>query len=206
MKKFTIIIPTMWKHPSYLMEMLKRYVANDLVTQVVIIDNDTKNKPNIKHNPKIEYFECGSNLYVNPSWNIGVILAYSKRVIIANDDILISNLNEVLSFIIKNLKQNEVFGIDKSCYYGKSNALELVEASKMEYGFGTFMAMFKKSYVRVPKEFKVWYGDNFQFNKNTSYTIKGVKIKTPMQGTTSHLDLSWARKYEKLSYAKYRFK
>jgi hypothetical protein len=43
--------------------------------------------------------------------------------------------------------------------------------------------MTKKSYVPIPENVIIWYGDNIQHDNNIPYRFLGINIKTPMSAT-----------------------
>ena len=96
--KISIVIPTMWRS-NKILKMLPIYEKSELVKEVIIIDNDPKLTPNLKPYTKVLYYTNGNNIYVNPAWNLGYTLS-SHRVILANDDIIIDELDNVLNLLI----------------------------------------------------------------------------------------------------------
>jgi len=201
-KGYTIIIPTMWLFPNSLRDMVSKYDSLSMVKEILIIDNKPSKK--IEFNEKkVRVIGIGRNQYVNPSWNFGVKEAKTEKVILANDDITIGNIKNLLKVIEGCLVPGVVIGMDASCYKSGKREWNIIKPKRMTYGFGVFMAMHKTDYKEVPKEFKVWYGDNIQFISNTPIVIAGVKIDTPMAGTTRQLNLRKERIQEKKSFIEY---
>ena len=207
MKPFTIIIPTMWLHTEMLRHMLEEYAKSSLVEEIIVISNS----PNIDyHLPsyKVVVYQPKSNLYVNPSWNRGVELCETESLILANDDIVIDEVQIVLEVIYANLREGDVIGVDVSNYKRNGGIVEgapFIEKAvgKMCYGFGTFIAMKTTSYVSIPKEFKVWYGDAIFYMNNVPKVIKNMKIDTTMQGTTRTMNLNVERRSERIAFTNY---
>ena len=106
MKNFSVIIPTMWKS-DYLLKMIEVYNNSEFISEVIIIDTEPESKMPIDSD-KVSVYTKGENIYVNPAWNMGVSLAKTPFVIIANDDILLNpkEFDELLVLCLNNLKDN----------------------------------------------------------------------------------------------------
>ena len=92
-RKFSVIIPTLFKCQSILNELLESLYEDDAVSEIILIDNTVFEDPipTIKFHNKMTMYSAGKNLYVNPSWNYGVSLAKEEYIAILNDDITIPN-------------------------------------------------------------------------------------------------------------------
>lgn len=187
---YTVIIPTMWKTPSVLLRMLQKYDECDLIDEVVIINNNPKHTIPLCFN-KVKLYCDGGNIYVNPAWNLGVRMAKSKKLIIANDDIYIQYLDTVMRIIDYNLAVGVVIGIHNTCYRKqilnpdglKIGLIRVEPAISRNWGWGTFIAIYKTSYINIPNEYKIWCGDDFQFSNNKAYAIHGFEVETVMSST-----------------------
>lgn len=199
-KGFTIIIPTMWFHPFMLFTMIKQYSLLDQVKEILVINNrGDKLKIPFK---KVRVLGTGDNMFVCPAWNLAVSETKTNKIIIANDDILISKPKELIEEMDSLLEEGVVVGLDASSYSDKKMSPDVVTG--ITYGFGVFMAMYKKSYVPIPDEFKVWYGDTIQWKKNKAVTVSGYEVETPMRGTSAKLDLRKQRVIERKAWKTYR--
>jgi hypothetical protein len=202
MKGFTIIIPTMWYFPKRLQSMVKAYDKIPCVKEILIINNRREGKIKLS-SKKVRVLGNGVNMFVNPAWNLGVKETKTDKVIIANDDIIIKEVERVINIMNYLVIPLTVVGLDSSSYRGETVARGVNFPKQMEHGFGVFMAMYKTSYVEVPKEFKVWYGDNIQFINNDPATITGFKVETNMRGTSRRLNLNKERKSELNAWKNY---
>jgi len=196
--KYSVIIPTMWASDKIL-KMIKVYDKCPYIQEVLLINNKPEDSLKLK-SKKLKVIYKGKNIYVNPAWNLGVKKAKSENVIIANDDIYFENLNELLNIIIpdKNIligpaltsykKQDKGNGRydDIPPYQGR---IRLQEVNTMNWGYGTFMIMDKKSYKQVPKHLLIWEGDLIQFHNNKSFVFQGINIETEMSETIKKFDL-----------------
>ena len=151
---FSIIIPTMWKS-KHLVKMLDLYQKSKYVYEIILIDNDPKNKLELPNYDKILYYSENKNIYFNPACNICYNL-YSKKLILANDDILINNLDDVLNLI--NNSDYDVIGVNVK----KENKLSIdVVKTFPGNGYGCFLYI--KNYKYIPTKYKIWRGDYIQF-------------------------------------------
>lgn len=208
MKPFTIIIPTMWLHTDMLNQMIQKYIECPFVEVVKVISNAPMPKNYIPRDFRVEILTEGRNLYVNPSWNKGVADSSTESVVLANDDIFINNLDALLAIIDLSLSHGQIIGMDSSCfkytYKANGHVISIVPGpQRMEYGFGVFMAIKRKSYVPIPEQFKVWYGDKIMYINNTPRVVKNVRVITKMRGTSATMDLSRERKSERQAFLKY---
>lgn len=154
---FSVVIPTMWGS-NFLINMLDEYEKCDLVKEVILIDNNPNLKPELDSFNKVIYYTDNKNIYVNPAWNIGYTLS-SYNLILANDDIFINNISEVLEIISKS--DFDIIGVD----WKKSNILTIDEISDFGVdGYGCFMYI--KNYISIPNQYKIWRGDYIQFDHN----------------------------------------
>ena len=84
-----------WSFPPWrtrhFIQRLQQLDASDDVMEVVIIDNARDQRPELPVLSKLKLVDKGQNLYVNPSWNLGVALAKSTAVCLCNDDVLMAN-------------------------------------------------------------------------------------------------------------------
>ena len=203
---YTIIIPTMWRSPDYIIKMLKLYCKSQYVNEIIIIDNDTskKIKNRILHDKKIRIITNNRNLYVNPSWNWGVSQTKTEKVIIANDDIFIRDFENLMDEIDNFLLPNMIIGSSESCFSKPTSKISIDKCNEnMNWGWGTFMIMFKESYKYIPEELLIWHGDNIQFHSNDSYIFSGVHIKTNMSTTIKSIKAKTLAKEDNKLFYKY---
>lgn len=154
---FSIVIPTMWKS-EYLLKMIPIYENSNFVKEIIIIDNDHVNKLDLSIYNKIIYYTEFKNIFVNPAWNIGYKLSKHK-LIIANDDIFIPNLDEVLDMI--NESDYDIIGLD----WNNKDVLKIEKIDDFrKNGFGCFM--YVKKYDMIPEEFKIFRGDFWLFKNS----------------------------------------
>jgi len=203
---YTVIIPTMWRSPDYIIKMLGLYCKSQYVNEIIIIDNDVSKriKNKILDHKKIRILSNNRNLYVNPSWNWGVSQSKSKKIIIANDDIFIKDFEFLINQVDDFLQPNMVVGSAKSCFSESTLKISIDKCNEnMNWGWGTFIIMHKNSYVYVPKELLIWHGDDIQFNTNESYAFKGIHIETKMSTTILSMNARTLAREDTNKFKKY---
>ncbi len=192
--KFSIVIPTLWKANEQFIPMLTNYINNELVGEIIIIDNNISQTPPLPNHPKLKVLKQKENIYVNPAWNLGVKEAEFDKLIIANDDIFIneSDLQDLLNKAFKTLDDNDkiLIGINYLCY---SNPPSNIKISKFEFpqfhrheftfGYGCLMFLNTKDYIEIPKELKIWCGDNYLFHNLEPWEVTGLKMREVVSST-----------------------
>lgn len=190
---FSIIIPTMQKDVEILNKLVFELDNSSLVDEILIIDNSTKGF--LSNSKKVRVIVPKKNLFVNPAWNLGVREAKNKIVGIFNDDILLplNFIEEVNNFIQKTpdfgiigLDSNYIRNYEKKDFetYPNNSKLTFKLFDKTIYTeyFGSAFFIKKENYFQIPKNIKVWCGDNYLLKKNIDnnkicYEIKNVEIK-----------------------------
>jgi hypothetical protein len=160
-----LIIPTMWKFKLF-PHFLEKYVNYQDVKKIIIIDNLYQNKPKkLIENKKIQYCKQPSNIFVGPSWNIGVDRSSSDFICILNDDIFLQE--DVLNFVLKqDFSKIDIIG-SKIVHSNHNTSIEKISINKkiplgsQFYNFGTCMFMKKEKYFRIPSLYKCWFTDDY---------------------------------------------
>lgn len=188
---FSVILPTIWKSERIfnLLDKLNKY---PLIDEVILIDNSNQfiekyNKPL----EKIKVITPETNLYVNPSWNLGVKEAKNDLICFLNDDI---DFNfSVFDYIMSVKDQLGLIGQHKDSYSSSigiedEQTFNLVETHSREWGWGCLVFGKKDNWIEIPDQLKIWCGDDFIFNKTSQkkFYIQGISIKTEMS-TSSDL-------------------
>ena len=201
---FTIVIPTMWKSDS-LIDFLHKLTVTDLVTNIVIINNDYKNTPrsDVLFHYKINMVDFGENIYVNPAWNYGVAISDNENVCLMNDDISFD------TFLFKRVKEfiektDDVGSIGFSPgavhlnqpQYTSSN-IDFVEhySGQDMLGYGCLMFIKKSLWRQIPDELKIYCGDALIFDRSIwlnrkNYLITNMDHKIAYASTATSKDES----------------
>ena len=174
-REITVIIPTIGACKDITLELI--HSIEDFVDEIILIDNERKfNKKEFSDNVLVLR---KNNLFVNPAWQKGIDIARNEICLLLNDDILFNHNNgELFDEIIFELNNN-IFGIlgmnqEKMTFFMKREEIpgELdyegfyVEKldKKRPKNWGTFMALKKQNFIKIPEGLEIWFGDDIQFN------------------------------------------
>ena len=155
---FSVIIPTMWasKRINY---MLSCMIEDDRVGEIIIIDNNPKERILRVNSPKIIILEQKENIFVNPAWNLGVKNAKNENICIANDDILFDNI-DVLDFVEKHIDKG-VIGMNTANYYpdvigdGSYQIIKNEEdGTARNWGWGCLFFIKKSNWSKIPDDLR----------------------------------------------------
>ena len=107
----SFIIPTIWKAEEIYksIEQFKR--VKDKNVELIIVDNTHSDF--YDSDPRITVVKCSKNIFVNPSWNIGVRLSRNKYVCLLNDDSLSSKTHQSssMSMSLSHCPGSILFGV-----------------------------------------------------------------------------------------------
>ena len=174
MKRITAVIPTMLKNLNILTGLIDNLAADLSVEEIIIINNS--NEKFSYNNPKVRIISKNKNLYVNPSWNLGVSEAKTEYITLVNDDIIIppNFCSDVLEKFDENIG---IAGIDgryvrniHNCEgdidiiqreLGNMNEIVLFPVSYRTKNFGVMMFFNKKIYKPIPEDLKIFFGDDY---------------------------------------------
>ena len=87
MSKVSAIIPTLWKAKEFTDHLVDVLIEDESVGEIIIIDNAPTDF--CYTDEKVCTLKQSENLYVNPSWNLGIEESDYDKFIILNDDIII---------------------------------------------------------------------------------------------------------------------
>lgn len=193
--KISAIIPTLQIKPKVLNKLLNILDEDPAVDEIIVINNaDKPFKPDKKIKNLIIY-NSDINLYVNPSWNLGIELMKNDYFLIINDDILCPR--NFCSIIMKDgVLQKEDTGLLGLYYwqinnydtqYDDINIPEFNEDIGIKYipfkyctGTGNWASAFlghKKNYYKIPDAIQIIYGDNYLLKRNLDSNKKNYFMK-----------------------------
>ena len=200
MSKVSAIIPTLWKAKEFTDHLVDVLIEDESVGEIIIIDNAPADFS--YDNEKVVMLRQEENLYVNPSWNLGVEEADYDKFIIFNDDIIIP-YNFVFELESMLTPDKGVIGIDATSVIEVDSfsiknitfldrKIDLKPLKKRGWGFGITLAGHRKSYYKIPENIRIWYGDDYLVQMNNevgkvNYVIDDIPIFTKMS-TTSDLE------------------
>jgi len=153
---FSVIMPTMWmsdKTSCMIVELSK----SKLIDEIIIIDNNPEKSIKLDNlSGKFKIIKNKENIYVNPSWNLGVKMSKNNNLIITNDDLCIKNIDKVLDKIQSS--EFDLIGLDLVNLNKDSQVMIKSKTGEMEKGFGCFFYVKKSKFVPIDNEIKIWYG------------------------------------------------
>lgn len=195
-RKFSVIIPTMFRRVDILSQLLENLYLDPMVEEIILINNCNVSDytPSIPLNDKLLIVSKGRNMYVNPSWNLGVKMASQDYIAILNDDIIIAD--KLFTAVCQiDFDQIGVLGACHPVIEEMENptkfsisSVEILGARIRALGFGIFMAMKKSNYPVIPNDLLIWCGDDYiyhtlvQSGKMNAYL--GCTIRTKMSATS----------------------
>ena len=216
MSKVSAIIPTLWRAKEFTDHLVNVLVEDKSVGEIIIIDNAPADF--FYDNEKVVMLSQEENIYVNPSWNLGVEESDYDKFIILNDDIIIPY--NFVSQLEKWLTEDRgIIGIDKpsvikvaDCSNENITFLDREIALKSivmrDWGFGIVMAGHKKSYHKIPENIRIWYGDDYLVQMNNeqgkvNYVIDDVPIFTRMSTTSDAEEFNEIKNVDTLMYDRF---
>jgi len=185
---YSIVIPTLWKSPR-IHKLLSDLISCNNVGEIILIDNNNKFFETYKSLDKVKLIQPEENLYVNPSWNLGIKVSQNNCIALLNDDI---NFNPDIFEAINEdiLKQAGVIGMGQGNYESKEFQdgpyLQPWEPGINDGGWGCFIMLHKTYWVDIPDEIKIWYGDNFikDVNPAPKSTLRNFPVESEMSTTS----------------------
>lgn len=173
MKKLTAVIPTLLKKINVLNNLIETLVSDSTVEEIIVINNSTDNFS--YENPKVRIISKGENLFVNPSWNLGVAEAKCEYIALVNDDIIIPQ-NFCSAVLNKMNNKHGIVGIDNKYIteFNEDNLQEALDNNTLDESkisltpvkyrtkcFGVMMFFNKNIYKPVPEDLKIFFGDDY---------------------------------------------
>lgn len=197
---FSVVVPTLWRFEPFA-DVCVDVANHPLVEDVVVINNDSSKQPPASHrlwsHPKIQVLDFGTNLFVNPSWNVGVYYSRAPVVCFWNDDF-------IFDLRLFNLLSTSFAPTQGVCGFCPTEALARITLSqhtrdhKNLWGFGQLMFIHRKNWVDIPPELLVYCGDNWIFDMqktkwDKNLLIVGLLSYTPnnVGGTSSRQFVDW---------------
>lgn len=203
---FSIVIPTLWKSPR-IHELLSSLINCNNVGEIILIDNSSEFFNYYTTLDKVKLIQPKENLYVNPSWNLGVELATYNYICLCNDDLKFDPILFDLTTHYPDIMSDKIIGMHSENYHiNFSNEIKLVPTNSRNWGWGCLILFEKKNWIPIPENIKVWYGDDFIFNDNPTqcYNLEGFSILTEMSTTSDQETFNEIKKQDQINY--YRWK
>lgn len=195
----SVIIPTVQKKLSVLLELLNTLEADKFVDEILVINNKPEVPLRFGGYYKVRVIQPKENLYVNPSWNLGIEECKNNNFLLLNDDLLIC------PDLIGSVMTSDVFNDPKTGLLGAANQ-SIVQFNSGDtetllhpdsddeikflpltnyLGTGDWgISIFgkKENYYKIPDDLKIIYGDNYILYKN----LQNNKLNYQIAGKTYH--------------------
>ena len=185
----SVIIPTLQKNLKLLKALVKSLNKDSAVGEIIIIDNSLKG---FEHDfEKVRFIIPEENLYVNPSWNLGVKESKFDYIALFNDDILVSEnfCSNVFPYMTEDKGIFASFGDEIVCIKDetifkplKDKKIQISPTDCIINGFGCIMIGHKSAFPHIPEIMKVYGGDDYLFkinydNGKQNYLIYGMDMR-----------------------------
>ena len=171
MKKISIVIPTLQKNIEMLNNLVRNLETDEAVSEILVIDNSCKGYT--LECAKLRVIVPEENLFVNPSWNLGVKEAKEEVVALLNDDVTLpySFCSRVIEKMtpdmgIVGFHRDFIDNIPQVMPIPDSTELTLEKATGRCGFFGITMFFYKTSYVEIPEDIKIFWGDDWLYYQN----------------------------------------
>ena len=215
MCKVSAIIPTLWKTKNFIDHLVEVLISDESVGEIIIIDNNPTDF--FYDNEKVVMLKQKENLYVNPSWNLGIEECDYDKFIIFNDDIIIpyNFVSKIEDLLIEDIG---LIGLDASSIIKVKNfdnevityldrKIKLKPINTRNWGFGMVIAGHIKSYHKIPENIRIWYGDDYLFQMNNrngkvNYVIDDIPIYTKASSTSDLEEFDEVKNIDTLMYGK----
>ena len=215
MCKVSAIIPTLWKAKDFTDHLVDVLVEDISVGEIIIIDNAPTDF--FYDYDKVSTWCLEENIYVNPSWNLGIEKSSYDKFIIFNDDIIIpynfvSQLETLLTEDIGLIGLDEPSIIKVEDFEDKmvtllDREIELKYVETRNWGFGMTIAGHINSYYKIPENIRIWYGDDYLFEMNNragkvNYVVDDVPIYARESATSDLIEFDEVKSIDTLMYEK----
>lgn len=182
MKQVSIVIPTLQKNIELLNNLINVLDEDNTVSEIILIDNSTKGFSS--NCSKLRVIVPSENLFVNPSWNLGVKEAKEDIVALLNDDITIPE-SFCRTIVSKMTPEMGVIGFNRDFVYNTHEIMPRPELTNLTLDkaegrcgyFGIAMFFYKSAYCEIPDDIKIFWGDDWLFYQNKKRHIQNYFIK-----------------------------
>lgn len=211
----SVIIPTLQKDVKILRLLIETLSADEAVSEIILIDNSCKG---VSFScDKMKVITPEANLFVNPSWNLGVKEAKNELFVLFNDDLLVCE--NFCSQVLSQIESKESFGVLGMSSQSVINTATptIPEVTKFEMvedngdrpnNWGTIIFGKKSTYQEIPDQIKILCGDDFirfvaRKNGLKVFMLEGAIIYHLGSLSSGNPKLKKLLKKDLLEYAKY---
>ena len=186
MAKLSVVMPTLQKNKEMLYNLISNLNKDESVAEIIVIDNSLQGIDNISK--KLKVIIPKENLFVNPSWNLGVKEAKEDIVALLNDDVTLP-YDFCKSVVEKMTPDMGIVGFHRDYIENIPQVMPIPELEEITLEeaegrcgfFGIAMFFYKSAYIEIPEDMKIFWGDDWLFYMNRkrkikNYLISGQKI------------------------------
>jgi cellulose synthase/poly-beta-1,6-N-acetylglucosamine synthase-like glycosyltransferase/glycosyltransferase involved in cell wall biosynthesis len=202
-KKFSVVVPTMWRANDLFKRSLESLVEHDLVDEVLVINNQVDKTPDwgVLQHVKIRLLKQEKNIKVNPSWNLGVEMSRNSSIAIINDDLCFdTRLFDRVRDHMEDEKDLYCFAVGGEKYNqpditdGKIDLIEW-KPGVSSYGYGQLMIVNKKYWKPIVDGLDFYFGDDFIFKSTLDrggrvFLILNMRYEADFGSTTRELGIN----------------
>ena len=200
----SVIMPTMWQGREGI-ETIRALNEIKSVGEIIVIDN-TPDEIHLDDFKKVVHIREGKNTYVNPAWNKGYRLAKFDKLLFVNDDVetdwsFVDKLEEYIT------EDRGMIGAGVTCWQGPHRSGGVAPIKNRPNCYGCVFAMHKNSYVEIPEDLKIHYGDDWLFTKSgkPNYEITHWKMSGESEQTSGQAEFNPIKEADKrLWFSKYQ--
>jgi hypothetical protein len=194
----SVIMPTMWKSKEG-MSIVRNIVKVQSVGELIVIDNSEDTFAQLEFiNDKVVHIREGKNTFVNPAWNKGAKLAKFDKLLFINDDVETdwSFIDKIEEYITED---RGMIGAGVSCWQGPHHSGGVAPIRNRPNCYGCVFGMHKNSYVEIPDDLKIHYGDDWLFTKSgkPNYEIVGWKMGGESEQTSGRKEFDSVKEMDK---------
>jgi hypothetical protein len=181
----SIVVPAAWGHEPFC-DFLSNVVELPVIGEVILINNNVEKTPDhsVLSHPKVNVLNQEQNIYVNPAWNLGVSLAKYENICILSDDVIVDLKAFIVAnkFMCSDVSENMgvlMIGIKPDVYKLHNEQFESLTTQNLiidgnikivswrdnpdTFGSGSLFFIHKRKWIDIPNEFKVYWGDTWQY-------------------------------------------
>lgn len=204
----SVIIPTLWK-PKGFIDRLIQISNNELVGEIILIDNAPQDI-DISYIPKLNHIKEPQNTFVLPAWNKGVSLSKYDKLLIVNDDV--ETDWSIIDLVYPHITEDKgIIGAGGKCWDNPEGEFRIETYDYITACYACLFFIHKNSYIPVPPEFKIHYGDNWLFNEikqnfKSNYAIQGWVMGGESEQTSGLKEFDEIKKLDNIVYGLWRSK
>lgn len=191
--RYSIVLPTLWKSKR-IHVLLSDLLNSEYVHEIILIDNSNSFFVYYETIPnKVVLIQPDNNIYVNPAWNLGIEKSKNNCIALVNDDVNF-DISIFKTIDYKILSEFGIIGQDMNNYKYLGNehpTIRKYSGEVRDWGWGCLIFLNKNSWVNIPDNIKIWYGDDFIFKHNPIIKSKICNFSIYTEMSTTSDDVVW---------------